>query len=61
MLEVFRQIARLIKLKNVWLGLFILKAGIAIFLALAFYLANNSYLSTSLYSKGLIRAWDFTS
>jgi len=58
MIDYFRQIGKLNKLKDLWFGLFFLKAGLSLLLVIPFYLVNNAVLSSSLFSKTLIDSWD---
>jgi len=60
MLNTFKQIRNLLKIRDVWFGLFILKAAFSLLLVIPFYLVNNGVLSASLYSKTLIDSWDFS-
>lgn len=60
MIDIFKQISKLNKLKDLWFGLFFLKAGISLLIVIPFYLVNNSVLSSSLFSKTLIDSWDIS-
>ena len=56
----FNQIRTLFKIRDLWIGLFILKAGFSLLLIIPFYLVNNSVLSSSHFSGSLINNWDFS-
>lgn len=60
MIDIFKNIGRLLKIKDIWFGLFFLKAGLSLLIVIPFYLMNNAVLSASLFSKTLIDSWDFS-
>jgi hypothetical protein len=60
MREVFRQIPILLKIRELWLGLYFLKFGLSLLVVIPFYLVNNSVLSSSIFSQTLIESWDFS-
>ncbi len=60
MFETYKQINRLSSIKDLWFGMFFLKAGLSLLIVIPFYLVNNTVLSSSLFSKTLINSWDFS-
>ncbi|HHI03021.1 MAG TPA: hypothetical protein ENL22_05830 [candidate division Zixibacteria bacterium] len=60
MFGAFKQISLLSRIKDLWFGLFFLKAGLSLLIIIPFYLVNNGLLSSSLFSKTLINSWDFS-
>ncbi len=60
MVDTIRQMSRLLKIKDLWFGLFFLKAGLSLLFVIPFYLVNNGVLSSSLFSKSLVNSWDFS-
>ncbi len=60
MRDVFRQFPVLLKLRELWLGLYLLKFGLSLLIVIPFYLVNNSVLSSSVFSRPLIDSWDFS-
>ena len=60
MINRFKQMGRLLRIKDLWFGLYILKAGLALLMIIPFYLVNNAVLSSSLFSKSLLSNWDIS-
>jgi len=60
MIDIFKHAGNLIKVKNLWLGLFLLKATLAFLFAVPFYLILNATLSPSIFSRTLVSYWDIS-
>jgi len=59
-MNILHQLRNLIKIKSLWLYLYLLKAVISFLLILPFYMTFNSYLAPSLYAKTLTNSWDMS-
>ncbi len=60
MLDIFRHLPRLIETKKLWLYLYLFKLIMAFLLATPIFLTANSVLSTSSFSKSLLKNWDIS-
>jgi len=60
MIDLIKQILRLIDIKALWLAMYLFKATLALFMALPFYMTYNAILSTSQFSGSLARFWDMS-
>ncbi|MCP4706529.1 MAG: hypothetical protein GY865_18175, partial [candidate division Zixibacteria bacterium] len=60
MINIFKQIGKLKTIKDLWVGMYLVKAGLSLLIVIPFYLVNNAVLSSSLFSKTLIDSWDLS-
>jgi len=60
MIDIFKNIIRLKTVKDLWVGMYLIKAGLSLLIVIPFYLVNNAGLSSSLFSKPLIDSWDMS-
>jgi hypothetical protein len=59
-IDVLRQIPRLIQLRRIWFSLYLVKAVLAFLFVIPFYLTTNSILASSSFSKSLLQEWDLS-
>lgn len=59
-LKVFELLPKVIEMRSLWLMLFLVKAVMALLLALPFFMTVNSFLATSAFARPLAGAWDLS-
>jgi hypothetical protein len=60
MIEIFKNTGKLKSVKNLWLGLYLLKATLALLFVVPFFLSINAGLSSSEFSRTLVSSWDIS-
>ncbi len=58
MVKIFGQFGKMVKIKTLWLYLFLVKLLFSVLLVIPFFLSSNSILASSLHSRPLIADWD---